>query len=165
VDEYSLAFQDLTRTSSKVSGGDVEADDGDSADDPNEEITSDGAGADEDIAEPSMSDRDAWIAAVYENSFQGRAEGNDTMETVTEIGVAAVSIHAHRVQCRRFAGPGAVDALSDYLELLMVRTRPAIVVARKIDLIAVSCSSPAAERGAARRDSQCRVEKPVTSPS
>jgi hypothetical protein len=102
VDEYSLAFQDLTRTSSKVSDGDVEADDGDSVDDPNEEITSDGAGADEDIAEPSMSDRDAWIAAVYENSFQGRAEGNDTMETVTEIGVAAVSIHAHRVQCRRF---------------------------------------------------------------
>jgi hypothetical protein len=146
VDEYSLAFQDLTRTSSKNSDGDVEADDGDSADDPNEEITSDaGAGDDEDVADPSMSGRDAWIAAVYENSFQGRAEGNDRMETVTEIGVAAVSIHAQRVQCRRFAGPGAVDALSDYLELLMVRTRSATVVTCKIDLIVVSCSSPAAE--------------------
>jgi hypothetical protein len=133
VDEYSLAFQDLTRISSKVSDRDGEADDGDSVDDPHEEITSDaGAGADEDIAGPSMSDRDAWIAAVYENSFQGRTEGNDTMETVTEIGIAAVSIHAHRVQCRRFAGPGAVDALSDYLELLQVRTRPTTVVTREL---------------------------------
>jgi hypothetical protein len=136
VDEFDPAFQDLLQSTSSQHSSDAVEDGGGSDVDAGEDVE-EGAPAVDGTGRLTREDvnterSDAWIAAIYEDDVRpgsaSRDQGSGAERVI--ISVVAVSVQAHRVQCRIFRGDSAVEAVDDFLTLLMVSydgSKPAIL--------------------------------------
>lgn len=127
VDEFDPAFQDLLQSTSGQHASDA-AEDGGGSDLDAGGDAEEGAAAVDDTGRLTREDAntersDAWIAAIYEDDVHpgntSRDQGSGAERLI--LSVVAVSVQAHRVQCRVFTGDSAVEAVDDFLTLLMVR--------------------------------------------